>query len=78
MVVVDLICEDNLKGLFKGFDGPGTLFEFSNGSKWRQVGAEVAVKQLTMPHARILRIGGRYHIEIDGLEGIAEVVALYW
>ena len=75
---MDLISVGNLKGLFKGFDGPGTVLEFSDGSRWQQVGADVSVSRLLMPKARILRVAGRFYIEIDGLLKSVEVAALYW
>ena len=75
---MDLISAGNLKGLFKGLDGPGAIFEFLDGSRWRQVGADVSVNRLMMPEARILRVTGRFYIEIEGLLKSVEVAALYW
>lgn len=68
-----IIEEGQLKGLFKGFDNPNTVFEFSNGAKWRQAAYKYHYHYAVMPRARVVYNGKRYVFEVEGMGDKVEV-----
>ena len=66
--------EGVLRGTFAGFNGVGTLFEFSDGDRWRQVCENVHAKRAFMPEARIMALGEKYYIKVNSIDLEIEVV----
>ena len=62
-----------LRGLFQGFDGPGTIYEFTDGERWRQVCDTVRPHRAFMPDARITKNGEKYFLQVEALNVFVEV-----
>lgn len=65
-----------LRGTFQGFDGPGTVYEFADGQRWRQVCKTMLLHRAYMPHARISCRDKKHFLEIEGASVSVEVVPL--
>lgn len=71
---METLKEGILRGVFRGFAGPGTIFEFLDGERWRQVCDTTFQCNRFMPEARIVQKSGKYFIYVEDVNAIAEVV----
>ena len=69
-----VVHEGQLSASFRGFESQGTVFEFSDGSKWRQKQYKSLYCYKQKPYARIIEGGGICRIEVDGMNDSVEVV----
>jgi hypothetical protein len=65
--------DGRLKGAFKGFRSRDTIFEFTNGSKWRQARYRYLYRYAYRPEARVVDEGGTYMLYVDGMDESIEV-----
>jgi hypothetical protein len=71
---MQIVDEGLLKGSFRGFHNPDTVFEFSGGGKWRQNEYKYRYHYAYMPSAKVVQEGGTYHLEVAGMDDSVEVV----
>ena len=64
---MQMVKEGVLRGSFAGFGGTGTVFEFSDGGRWKQVCATLHAYRAFMPNARITLRESKFYIEVDGI-----------
>ena len=64
------ICEGQLKGAFNGFKDTNTIFEFSNGQKWKQAVYKYQYYYAYAPRAKVIQEGGRYILYVDGMGSV--------
>jgi len=70
----DMIVEQGyLKGVITGFKNKETVFEFLDGNRWIQAEYYKHCHDAFMPHAVIKDFGGRFYIEIEGINDKVEV-----
>ena len=67
-----------LKGPFRGFNNPWTVFEFADGGKWRQKEYKYVHHYALMPSAKVIRHAGRYTMYVEGVNAQVEVIPLDW
>ena len=65
--------EGQLKGAFKGFKDRYTVFQFHGGRAWRQTEYKYNYYYAYMPYARVICEGGRYLLEVEGMNDSVEV-----
>ena len=63
---MELKHDSRIKAEFTGWSGD-TVFELSNGTRWRQARYRYRYRYRYRPRARIWRDGGRYYLEVDGM-----------
>lgn len=73
---MSVVHEGTLKGAFKGFKNRETVFEFTDGTAWRQNEHKYNYSYAYMPHARIVQRDAAYYIEVDGLADSVQVVRI--
>lgn len=65
--------EGQLKGAFNGFKDSDTVFQFHGGRAWRQAEYKYNYYYAYMPYARVTYEGGRYVLEVEGIDDSVEV-----
>ena len=65
-----------LKGAFKGFRDRETVFEFTDGQRWRQNEYKYHYHYAYRPDAKILQKGSTYFIEVEGVDESVEVIQI--
>ena len=68
-----VISKGTIKGKFKGFKNSSTIFEFTDGQKWRQSEAKFVHHFAVNPEVEIIQKDGKYYMEVRGLEKTVEV-----
>ncbi|MBN1474171.1 MAG: hypothetical protein JW914_06120 [Syntrophaceae bacterium] len=68
-----IISKGTIKGKFKGFKNSSTIFEFTDGQKWRQSEAKFVNFFAVNPEVEIIQKAGKYYMEVKGLEKTVEV-----
>ncbi|WP_252502761.1 hypothetical protein [Sporosarcina sp. Marseille-Q4943] len=63
---MELYKEARLEGESEGFDGE-TIFELTNGQKWKQVEYYYKYKYKYRPTVKIYKDGMRYYLELEGI-----------
>jgi hypothetical protein len=71
---MDIIEKGQLKGAFRGFKNRDTIFQFYGGGKWRQKEYKYNYRYSYMPRAQVVLEGGRYILEVEGMNDWVEVV----
>ena len=70
----DMIVEKGqLKGSFKGFKNRDTIFQFFGGGKWKQAEYKYHYYYAYMPHVKVIQNGGRFILEVEGMNDSVEV-----
>ena len=69
---MEIILDGKIEGDFEGFDGE-KVFTFTNGQKWQQARHRYMYRYRFSPSAKIWRDGGRFLIEVDGIDEMIEV-----
>jgi hypothetical protein len=69
----NVISKGTIKGKFKGFKNSSTIFEFTDGQKWRQSEAKFVNFFAVNPEVEIIQKEGKYYMEVRGLEKTVEV-----
>ena len=64
---MQIVQEGQLKGAFKGFKNTDTVFEFTNGRKWRQAQYYYLYHYAYMPSAKVVNENGQYVLMVDGV-----------
>ena len=67
-----LITDSRIDGDFEGWDGD-RVFELPNGQKWQQVRYRYRYRYRYSPRARVYNKGGRYYLEVEGMDEAIEV-----
>ena len=67
------IIEGRLKGTFNGFKDTKTIFEFSNGQKWKQKSYHYLYHYAYMPQAKVVEEKGYYMLIVEGVNDSIEV-----
>ena len=70
---MSIIEDGQLKGSFKGFKNRDTVFEFYGGRKWKQNEYKYNYHYAYMPKAKVTDQGGRYYLEVEGMNDKVEV-----
>lgn len=70
---MSVIEEGQLKGSFRGFKNRDTVFEFDGGRKWKQNEDKYHYHYAYMPKAKVIDEGGRYYLEVEGMNDKVEV-----
>jgi len=73
---MSIIHEGTLKGSFRGFKDRDTVFEFTDGSMWKQNEYKYNYHYSYRPQAKIVERNSRYFIEVDGMNDTVEVVKI--
>jgi hypothetical protein len=68
-----IVAEGRLKGVFKGFRNRNTIFEFSEGPRWRQAKYKYRFHIAIMPRARVVERAGAHFLYVEGIEEPIEV-----
>lgn len=68
-----IVEEGHLRGVVTGFRNKETVFEFLDGNRWIQAEYRRHSHDAFMPHAVIKDVGGRFYIEIEGMNDKVEV-----
>lgn len=63
---MELYKEMRLEGDSEGFDGE-TIFELTNGQKWKQVEYYYNYRYRYRPIVKIYKDGMRYYLELEGI-----------
>lgn len=71
---MSVIEEGQLKGSIKGFKNRDTVFQFFGGRKWKQNEYKYEYHYAYMPRAKVIKSGGRYLLEIEGMRSSVEVI----
>lgn len=61
-----VVTDGRIDGNFEGWSG-NTRFRFTNGQVWEQAVYKYRYHYAFMPRAKILSDGGRFLLEIDGI-----------
>ncbi len=69
---MELIKETRLEGEFDGFD-LDKVFTLASGQKYQQVRYKYRYHYSYRPKVKVFRDGGKYFLEIDGMNEIIEV-----
>ena len=69
----NVISRGTIKGKFKGFKNSSTIFEFTDGQKWRQSEAKFVNYFAVNPEVEIIQKDGKYYMEVRGLDKTIEV-----
>lgn len=69
-----IIQQGNLNGEFTGFCDWDTVFEFTNGRKWRQNEYRYHYRYAYRPKATVYSKGGTTYISVDGASLDVKVV----
>ena len=69
----NIISKGTIKGKFLGFKNNYTIFEFTDGQKWRQNESKFWHHFAINPEAEISYHDGKYYLGIKGLEKTVEV-----
>ncbi len=69
----NVISKGTIKGKFKGFKNSSTIFEFTDGQKWRQSEAKFVNFFAVNPEVEIIQKEGKYYMEVRGLDKTIEV-----
>ena len=69
----NVISKGTIKGKFKGFKNSSTIFEFTDGQKWRQSEAKFVNYFAVNPEVEITQKDGKYYLEVRGLDKTIEV-----
>jgi hypothetical protein len=65
--------EGQLTGAFKGFKARDTVFQFQGGRAWKQAEYKYNYYYAYMPYARVISKGGRYVLEVEGMNDSVDV-----
>lgn len=65
--------QGTIKGQFRGFKNRDTIFEFTNGSIWKQNEYKYPYHYAYRPEATILEQGGAYHLKVEGVSETVQV-----
>ncbi|MGW8169866.1 MAG: hypothetical protein ACWGHH_07680 [Sulfurovaceae bacterium] len=68
-----IVEEGQLKGSFKGFKNRDTVFQFYGGRSWKQNEYKYYYHYAYMPYAKVVDNGGRYYLEVEGMNEKVEV-----
>jgi len=71
--IKNVISKSTIKGKFKGFKNSSTVFEFTDGQKWRQSEAKFVNYFAVNPEVEIFQQDGKYYLQVRGLEQTVEV-----
>jgi len=69
----NVISKGTIKGKFKGFKNSSTIFEFTDGQKWRQSESKFVNYFAVNPEVEIFQKDGKYYMEVRGLDKTIEV-----
>ena len=69
---MDLYRQSKIKGDFNGWDDQ-MLFALDNGDIWEQARYRYRYKYSYRPNVKIFRDGGKYLLEVDGMDEMIEV-----
>ena len=69
----NVISKGTIKGKFKGFKNSSTIFEFTDGQKWRQSEAKFLNHFAVNPEVEIIQKDGKYYMEVRGVSQAIEV-----
>lgn len=65
--------QGDIKGKFQGFINRDTIFEFTNGSIWKQNEYKYIYHYAYRPEATILNQGGAYYLKVEGMSDTVQV-----
>ena len=69
----EVVSKGTIKGKFKGFKNSSTIFEFTDGQKWRQGEAKFLHHFAVNPEVQIISKEGKYYLEVIGVSEMVEV-----
>lgn len=64
--------KSRISGEFNGWDGDA-IFELDNGTKWQQSRYKYTYRYRYRPQAKVWQQGGRYFLEVEGMNEMIEV-----
>lgn len=68
-----VVHEGTLKGTFKGVKKRDKVFEFTDGSIWKQNEYKYHYHYAYRPDAKVVEENCSYYLEVDGVSGSVEV-----
>jgi len=71
--VVNVIFKGTIKGKFLGFKNSYSIFEFTDGQKWRQNENKYLHHYAYGPEAQIFQKEGKYYLEVQNVSEPVEV-----
>jgi hypothetical protein len=69
----NVISKGTIKGKFKGFKNSYTIFEFTDGQKWRQSEAKFVNYFAVNPEVEVFQQDGKYYLSVKGIEQTVQV-----
>ncbi len=69
---MELRYDSRISGEFNGWDGDA-VFELDNGTTWQQALYKYKYRYKYRPRAKVWRDGGRYFLEVEGMDERIEV-----
>lgn len=72
-----VILDGQLRGTIRGFHNRETIFEFTNGAKWRQAEYKYLYQYLYRPYAKVLDGPDGAVIQIEGIDETVRVRRTY-
>lgn len=67
-----IVTKSRIRGEFQGWTGNG-VYELENGQRWEQVQYRYRYRYKYRPKATVVRRGGRYFLQVDGMNESIQV-----
>ena len=67
-----IVTESRIDGDFTGWTGHG-VYRLVNGQEWEQVRYKYRYRYKHRPKARVIQDGGKYWLEVDGMDEAIQV-----
>ncbi len=69
---MSVITKSRIAGEFYGWTGDG-VYELENGQRWEQVRYRYRYRYKYRPRATVVRCGGQYFLDVDGMSDPIQV-----